>query len=156
MKRPKLVRIDLDIPIATLVSKSDHKVLGMWAADCAERVLPLFEARYPNDDRPRKAIAALREWVRTGVFTMAGVRSSSLAAHAAARVVKEWDDAARSAARSAGQAIATAHVARHALGAAVYAATAVRDTNGSMEDAMKERDWQYQHLLELGKSEKCG
>ena len=33
----------------------------LFAADCAERVLPLFEAQRPGDDRPRKAIAAARE-----------------------------------------------------------------------------------------------
>ncbi|MEK6236886.1 MAG: TIGR02996 domain-containing protein, partial [Planctomycetales bacterium] len=32
----------------------------LFAADCAERVLPLFEAVYPDDDRPRKAIEAAR------------------------------------------------------------------------------------------------
>ena len=44
------------------------------------------------------------------MFKMADIRESSLAAHAAAREVKENDDAARSAARAAGQAVATAHV----------------------------------------------
>ena len=34
----------------------------LFAADCAERVLPLFEQRFPNDDRPRKAIAAARNY----------------------------------------------------------------------------------------------
>ncbi|MGH2835407.1 MAG: putative immunity protein, partial [Solirubrobacteraceae bacterium] len=32
----------------------------LFAADCAEAVLPLFEERFPNDDRPRKAIEAAR------------------------------------------------------------------------------------------------
>lgn len=30
------------------------------AADIAELVLPIFEKKYPNDDRPRKAIEAAR------------------------------------------------------------------------------------------------
>ena len=126
-------------------------MLAIWAADCAERVLPYFEERSPRDDRPRKAIEALRAWVETGVFRMADVRRGALAAHAAAREVQE-DDAARSAARAAGQALATAHVPRHAIAAAVYAATAVRDaTNSSDADAAttKERNWQFQHLLAL-------
>ena len=50
MKRPKLVRIDLDKPITELVSNTDHRTLGIWAADCAERVLPYFEEKYPGDD----------------------------------------------------------------------------------------------------------
>ena len=152
MKKPKLVRIDLDQPITELVSKTDHKTLGIWAADIAERVLPCFEEKYPEDYAPRKAIDALRTWVQNGVFKMADIRRYSLAAHAAAREVKENDDAARSAARAAGQAVATAHVPTHAIGAAVYAATAVRDATGSIDKATKERDWQYQHLLELNKT----
>jgi hypothetical protein len=82
---------------------------------------------------------------------MADVRKTSLAAHAAARDVKE-DSAARSAARAAGQALATAHVPAHALAAALYAATAVRDATNSPDADIattRERDWQYQHLLRL-------
>jgi hypothetical protein len=141
----------MDEPIAELGGKTDHKTLAIWAADCAERVLPYFEEKYPEDNRPRKAIEALREWVRTGVFRMADVRQAALAAHAAARDVKE-DNAARSSARAAGQAPAAAHVPAHALAAARYAATAVRDATGSPDAdraATAEREWQHQHLLRL-------
>ena len=155
MKIPKLVRIDLDKPITELVKKSNHKILGIWAADCAERVLPYFEKKYPKDNRPRKAIKALRVWVQTGVFKMADIRRDALAAHAAAREVTE-NSAARSAARAAGQALATAHVPTHSIAAAVYAATAVRDTTGSMDAVTEERDWQYQHLLQLTNLYKTG
>jgi hypothetical protein len=153
MKRPKLTKTILDKPIADLVRKTDHKTLAIWAADCAERVLPYFEEKYPDDTRPRTAIEACREWARTGVFRMADVRNTSLAAHAAARDVIE-DDAARSAARAAGQAMATAHVPAHAIAAAIYAATAVRDATNSADPdsaAIKEREWQYHHLLRLTK-----
>jgi hypothetical protein len=148
MKKTKMVVTDLDDKIADLVKKTDHKTLGIWAADCAERVLPYFEEKYPEDDRPRKAIVALRTWVKTGEFHMVEVRGASLAAHAAARDVAE-DDAARSAARAAGQAMATAHVPTHSIAAAIYAATAIRDATGSMDEVAREREWQYQHLLKL-------
>jgi len=153
MKRPKLAVTSMDRPIAELVRKTDHKTLAIWAADCAERALPYFEEKYPEDTRPRKAIEACREWARTGVFRMADVRKTALAAHAAAREVKEGD-AARSAARATGQALATAHVPAHALAAALYAATAVRDAvNAPDADsaATREREWQYQHLLRLSR-----
>jgi hypothetical protein len=151
MKRPLLAVTNLDKPVAELVSTTNHKTLAIWAADCAERVLPYFEEKYPGDTRPRKAIEACREWARTGVFMMADVRKVSMAAHAAARDVKE-DNAARSAARAAGQALATTHVPAHALAAAIYAATAVRDATDSPDAdtaTTKEREWQYQHLLIL-------
>ena len=149
--KSKLAVTSLDKKIAELASQSDHRILAVWAADCAERTLPYFERNHPKDDRPRKAIVACREWACSGVFRMADVRKVSLAAHAAARQVK-GDDAARSAARAAGQAIATAHVPSHARAAAVYAATAVRDAAspaGAETAALKERDWQYQRLRKL-------
>ena len=152
MKKPKLVKTSVDKSIEELASRTAHRKLAIWAADCAERVLPYFEERYSEDNRPRKAIEAVREWAQTGVFNMADIRKDALAAHAAAREVEE-DNAARSAARAAGQALATAHVSRHAIAAAIYAATAVRDaTNSSDADVttVNERNWQYQHLLELG------
>jgi len=151
MERPKLAVTNMDKSIAELVRKSDHKTLAIWAADCAERVLPYFEEKYPEDNRPRKAIESCRTWARTGVFRMTDVRKTALAAHAAAREVKE-DNAARSAARAAGQALATAHVPTHAIAAAIYAATSVRDAANSIDADIattKERDWQYQHLLKL-------
>lgn len=46
------------------MSKTDeegHRLLAVWAADCAERVLYVFE-RSCNGDRPRKAIEAARSW----------------------------------------------------------------------------------------------
>ncbi|MDO8554682.1 MAG: hypothetical protein Q7S22_07785, partial [Candidatus Micrarchaeota archaeon] len=109
---------------------------------CAKRVLPFFENAYP-DDRPRKAIAVCRKWVRTGVFKMAEVRKASLDAHAAAREAKE-NNVACFAARAAGQAVATAHVPQHAFGAAYYALKLV----GSDANLSKEFNWQLRHLPE--------
>jgi hypothetical protein len=140
-----------DERIIELVRKTDHKKLAVWAIDCAERVLPYFEEKYPEDHRLRQAIETLQAWINTGVFKMAVIRKASLASHAAAREVEE-DNAARSAARAAGQAVATAHVPTHSIGSAIYALQAIhRATNSSGADAAvaKERDWQYRHLLEL-------
>jgi hypothetical protein len=136
------------------VNNTDHKTLAVWAIDCAERVLPYFEEKYPEDHRPRNAIETLQTWIDTGVFRMAVIRKASLDSHAAAREVGE-DNAARSAARAAGQAVATAHVPTHSIGAAIYALQAIhRATDSSDADAAvaRERDWQLQHLLELGET----
>jgi len=40
--------------------KLSDRVLREWALDCAEHVLPIFEARFPDDLRPRQAIEAGR------------------------------------------------------------------------------------------------
>ena len=140
-----------DEGIVELVRRTDHKTLAVWAIDCAERVLPYFEQKYPEDHRPRNAIETLKTWIDTGVFKMTVIRKASLDSHAAAREVGE-DNAARSAARAAGQAVATAHVPTHSIGPAIYALQAIyRATNSSDADAavVKERDWQYQHLFRL-------
>ncbi len=134
-----------------LVKATDKITLAVWAIDCAERVLPYFEEKFPDDPRPRNALVALRVWITTGVFRMADIRSASLGSHAAAREVGE-DTPARSAARAAGQAVATAHVSAHSLGSAIYAQQAVwRAASPDEADAAVagERDWQYRHLLAL-------
>jgi len=129
--------------------KKNQKLLALWAADCAEHVLLYFEKEYPNDDRPRKAIEACREWAHTEMFKMADVRKAALSAHAAAREVKENNaDATCFAARAAGQAMATAHVPQHAFGAAYYALKVVEAANSANAKVkiIKELNWQSQRL----------
>lgn len=140
-----------DDALVALIRHTDQRTLALWAIDCAARVLPYFEGQYPDDRRPRQALEVLQAWIRTGVFRMAVIRQASLAAHAAARAVGA-DTAARSAARAAGQAVATAHVPRHAYGPAIYAQQALyRATppSGAAVAVATERAWQYQHLLDL-------
>lgn len=88
--------------------KSWHKILTLWAAACAEHVLPWVEEKVPNDMRPRKAIEAAKEWVNDEL-KMLDARKAAFAAHAAARETE--NKSAIAAARSAGHAAATAHVA---------------------------------------------
>lgn len=102
------------------LSEGDRRVLALWAADCAERTLPLFERQAPTDTRPREAIDGLRAFA-AGEMRIGPVRALAAAAHAAAREV--GDPAAVAAARAAGQAAAVAHMAAHARGVA-YAALA--------------------------------
>ncbi len=104
------------------LTDADHRLLALWAAECAEHVLDLFEQECPDDPRPREAIAAIRAWTR-GELTM--MRSRTVGGHAmgAARPLR---GAARHAAYAAGQAAVVAHVAAHDLGAAAYAIKAVR------------------------------
>lgn len=129
-------------------SREDQRALATWATECAERVLPLFEQVRPQDDRPRQAIASCREWVRTGVFAMATIRGVSLSAHAAAREVREENDAACFAARAAGQAVATAHVTQHAYGGAYYALKSIAASDPAHAEAnvKTELEWQAGRL----------
>src|SRR6185437_743239 len=45
---------------AQTLTEADRRVVAAWAADCAERVLGLFEAEATGDRRPREAIARAR------------------------------------------------------------------------------------------------
>ncbi len=105
-----------------LLERERHRQLAAWAADCAERVLPLFEAGRA-DDRPRRAMDVARAWAR-GEVPVGAAQKASVAAHAAARAADS--PAAVAAARAAGHAVATAHMADHSLGAALYALKALK------------------------------
>src|ERR1700745_2730162 len=99
------------------LTDSDHQLLALWAAACAEHVLDLFESARPEDPRPRQAIERARAWVR-GEIRMSEARTAAGHANAAARDLR---GAARHAAYAAAQAAAVGHVAAHELGAAGYA-----------------------------------
>lgn len=124
-----------------LLDLQRHRLLALWAADCAERVLSHYEAA-SADDRPRRAIEAARGWGR-GELPTGAAQASAVAAHRAAREV--GDPAAVAAARAAGHAAATAHIADHAPGSAMHAlrALAAADLNQDPE-----RAWQLAQLPE--------
>src|SRR5687768_2441000 len=104
------------------LTDTDHQLLALWAAACAEHVLNLFESAMPSDSRPRHAIEQARAWAR-GEITMSQSRTAAGHAMGAARDLR---GAPRHAAYAAGQAAAVAHVAAHELGAAAYAIKAAR------------------------------
>ena len=132
------------------LTDSDHQLLALWAASCAEHVLDLFESSQPEDPRPRQAIEHARAWVR-GEVKMIQARTAAGHAMAAARDLR---GAARHAAYAAGQAGAVAHVAHvatHDLGAAAYAIKAARagapDGEGKAAGRLECR-WQRDQLPE--------
>ena len=112
------------------LSLDSLRALGAWAADCAERALPLFEQHAPSDPRPRAAIAAIRAFAGGGKRA-AQLRTLSLAAMAAARETEP--PAAAAAARAAGLAASSAYThpladvqqTKHIVGPAAYSALAL-------------------------------
>jgi hypothetical protein len=146
--------VDLE-PDGITLSDEDRRVVAHWAADCAERVLPLFEAKAPLDTRPRDAIEGARAFTCDGKRT-AHLRSLAWAAHAAAREVGE--PVATAAARAAGlavatpytHALATPHQSKHVLGPAVYQAQArelAADNDPGVGD--EEIRWVIEHALPI-------
>lgn len=123
-----------------------HYAIALWAAQCAEHALHLFETEYPIDQRPRFAIETLRKWVQ-GEAKMVECRAAAFEAHAAAR--DATNKASIAAARASGQAAAVAHMYTHAPHAADYAAKAVElsvDPIQSTVAKTAEREWQWEHL----------
>jgi hypothetical protein len=127
------------------LTDSDHQLLALWAALCAEHVLPLFEAVQPTDPRPRAAIEQARAWVGGGV----GMMESRAAGGHAMAAARDLGGAARFAAFAAGQAGCVPHVAAHELGAAAYAIKAVQSAapKGEAESAGRmECRWQHDQM----------
>jgi hypothetical protein len=127
------------------LTDSDHRLLALWAAACAEHVLAFFEAARPADTRPRQAIETARAWA-CGEATMTQARAAAGGANAAAR---DLAGAAGHSAHAAGQAAAVAHVAAHELGAAAYAIKAARAAASRDESASvgsSECRWQREQL----------
>jgi hypothetical protein len=127
------------------LTDADHHLLALWAADCAEHVLHLFEAVRPDDPRPRQAIEHARAWTR-GEVAMMQSRAAGGHAMGAARDLR---GPPRFAAYAAGQAAVVAHVAAHELGAAAYAIKAVRASVPAAESGAagrRECRWQRDQL----------
>ncbi|MCD1571236.1 putative immunity protein [Agromyces mediolanus] len=124
------------------LSEADRRIVASWAAECAERVLPLFEAEADADDRARDGIDRARAFGRGELDTAGQIRIRFVAGRAAGSA---RTPAAVAAARAAGQAAGVAHMGAHALGAAAYAAKAL--AVGDPESARREEvQWQLQRL----------
>lgn len=123
------------------LSEQQRRLVAAWAADCAERVLPLFEAEAPDDGRPRDAIARARAYARGELETAGEIRRRFIAGRAAASVASA---ASVAAARSAAQASGVPHMGAHALGAAAYAVKAVSDSRPAGVGA--ELEWQLRQM----------
>ena len=108
------------------LKKEQHRQIMQWGCDCAENVLPLFGEKI--DIRLKEALAVAKEWIK-GNASVGDAREASLGAH---RVARESSNPTSIAiACSVGHAVATAHMADHSLGAALYALKAVKNAGGS-------------------------
>jgi hypothetical protein len=132
------------------LSEADRRIVALWAADCAERVLGLFEADAPGDGRPREAIARTRAFARGELGVADAIRIRFING-AAAREVRAPSAAA--AARAAGQAAAIPHMGAHAFGAAAYAAKAAGLAAPDRPETVSEEiRWQLDHASAAAKA----
>jgi hypothetical protein len=110
------------IRILRIVDTWNECTARLFACDCAERVLPIFERKYPDDKRVHNCIRIARG------FAYGEVTEDELNAAA---------DAANAAAYAANAAYAAAADAAYAAAYAAKAAYAA------------ERQWQLEHLLTM-------
>ena len=136
MNNPKTVTDQARIhePLATWNERTQR----LFACDCADRVLPIFERKYPDDARPRLSIETARRYA-AGESTKEKLTAAWYAARAAAWGAA-WD--AASAAASDAASDAAWYAARAAAWGAARAAA---------WDA--ERQWQTQRLMEYLRGE---
>lgn len=105
-----------------LIQLQNHRTLVMWALDCAKLPLEQFEAKYPDERRPRTCLELCEAWAR-GKIKMPMAKQAILDSHA---VAKEIDDREYGAlCHAVGHAGATVHVETHALGLPIYELTAI-------------------------------
>jgi len=105
-----------------LIEGQNHRVLVMWALNCARLTLKHFEAEYPHELRPRICLEQCEEWA-TGKIKMALAKRAILDAHAAAKDLKDVQNALRC--HAIAHAGATVHVSTHAIGLPIYELTAI-------------------------------
>ncbi|TJX15452.1 hypothetical protein E9840_03395 [Tissierella creatinini] len=105
-----------------LMELQNRRTLVMWSLNCARLTLAQFEAKYPDEHRPRICLELCEDWAR-GKIKMAIAKRAILDAHA---VAKEIDDPEYGAlCHGIGHAGATVHVGAHALGLPMYELTAM-------------------------------
>ena len=134
-----------------LVAETDRPLCVRVLCDFAERVLPIFESKFPDDKRPRDCIAAARVWVaNTSAENKEKARTAAYAAYAAAFAAHVVPFDASAAAFAASTAAFVAFVAAFAAVSASDAARAADVahviTFGASDAARAERKWQRQHL----------
>ena len=94
----------------------EEKTLHEIAIFAAELVLPIFEKKYPDDDRPRKAIEAKKSWLE-GAINDKELKAAASAAYAAASAYAAYDAASDAYAAASAASAAAAYDASAAAAA---------------------------------------
>ena len=135
MRDPRFIAAHRGGPLG----REEHRLLALWAADCAGHLLPLLE-KSSDDGRAQRAVEVGRAWARAEV-PVGDAQKAAVACHALAREL--GCPAAVAVARAAGHAVATAHMADHSLGVVRYGLKAVEAAGGSPAE---EEAWQLARL----------
>ncbi|MDD2217215.1 MAG: hypothetical protein PHX63_02135 [Eubacteriales bacterium] len=142
----------LDIIKLVKQYSNEHKILALWAIDCLNRVLPLFEVKYPNETTLKTAIGTLQKWINDEI-KMWDARKYTYTVLALAKTIEKEDKPYSQIVRSTAHCLATCHVPTHSEGTAMYVVSAIKLINKGKSDVISlmedERKWQINHLKEL-------
>lgn len=129
-----------------LIDQANRRALILWALELAEETVLLLAERYPEDLRPREAIAASRAWA-AGEIKMPFAKRAILNCHAMAKELTDPADIARC--HAVGQACSVVHTAGHALGYPMYELTAIVLNLGleNCRDTVEQRALHYEQRL---------
>ena len=129
-----------------LTDQANRRVLILWALELAEETVLQLTEKYPEDLRPREAIAASRAWA-TGEIKMPLAKRAILNCHAIAKELTDPADVARC--HAVGQACSVVHTVGHALGYPMYELTAIVLEQGldNCRDAVERRVMYYEQRL---------
>jgi hypothetical protein len=123
------------------LTKENHQKLIRWSRECSEHVLSLIEGEI--DPKLLFALHVAKEWEHNNATTGDAMKAS-VDAHAAA---KDYSNPVFTAvARSVGHTVATAHMADHSMGGALYALKAISLAGKSIDE---EFAWQKGKLDQL-------
>jgi len=123
------------------LSREDHVELMQWAISCFNRVLVYYDKEL--DETICHAIVVAEGWCK-GSYTTGDAIRASRSVHAHAREIT--CPVAQAVARAVGHGVATAHMADHCMGAALYAQKALKLAGQSDQE---ERTWQVEQLRHL-------
>lgn len=133
--------------IVLLAETSNQSILAEWSANCSRHVFALALPGYKFPEELEKGYRTLASW-RWGEAVIPAIRASALGIHALARSCGSGIQ--KSAFRSAGHAVATAHVKAHALISSDYALKAVQIAFANDPAKVREeREWQLGELRRL-------
>ena len=132
--------------LCQLIAQANRRALILWALELAEETARELAGKYPEDPRPREAIAASKAWA-SGEIKMPIAKQAILNCHAMAKELADPADIARC--HAVGQACSVVHTAGHALGYPMYALTAIVLEHGldDCRDSIEQRVMYYEQLL---------
>lgn len=131
LRRKNQILFSTDSPflqeLAEAFPRCSHQTLVLWALELAEEDVRILETAYPEDPRPRGALAAAWMWA-TGTIRMRQAQRAILDCHAVAKEICSPEHIALC--HAVGQACGVVHTPGHAMGLPIYELTALVRRDG--------------------------